>query len=58
MTSDQKFAALIAILIRRGVILDSLSGDPNPSPDWSQRAAKDLKDLEGAYAAISAIEVE
>lgn len=58
MTSDQKFAALIAILIRKGVIRDSLSGDPNPSTAWVQRATKDLEDLEGAYAAINAIEVE
>ena len=54
MTSAPQLAALIAIAIRQNTIRESLSGDP--SPEWVQRAVKDLEDLAGAYAAINAIE--
>lgn len=56
MTSDQQIAALVAITMRQNAIRESLSGDP--SPEWVQRADKDLEDLAGAYAAINAIETE
>ena len=56
MTIDQKHAALRAITLRQNAILESLNGDP--SPELVQRADKDLEDLAGAYAAISALETE
>lgn len=56
MTSGQQIAALVAITMRQNAIRESLSGDP--SPEWVQRADKDLEDLTGAYAAIDAIETE
>lgn len=54
MTRDQQLAALLAITMRQNIIRESLSG--NPSPEWVQRANKDLEDLAGAYTAINAIE--
>ena len=56
MTYDQQLAALTAIIIRQNAIRACLSGDPSPAV--IQRATKELDALEGAYAAINAIELE
>lgn len=53
MTSAQNRAALVAIVARQNTIRDFLG--LNPSPEMVQYAAKELEDLEGAYAAIAAI---
>lgn len=54
MTSAQNRAALCAIYARQQSIRELLG--LNPSPELVQYATKELEDLEGAYAAISAIE--
>lgn len=54
MTGAQNRAALLAIFSRQQTIRESLN--LNPSPELVQYATKELEDLEGAYAAISAIE--
>ena len=54
MTGAQQMAALRAIIAEQNIMRKLLG--TNPSPEWSQRVNKDLEDLEGAYAAISAIE--
>ena len=54
MTSAQNRAALLAIIARQRTIREFLSH--NPSPESVQYATKELEDLEGAYAAIDAIE--
>ena len=54
MTSAQNRAALLAIIARQNTIREFLSH--NPSPESVQYATKELEDLEGAYAAIDAIE--
>lgn len=56
MTSAQNRAALFAIIARQHTIRESLSF--NPSPELVQHATKELEDLEGAYAAIAAIETD
>ena len=54
MTSAQQSAALRAIISEQNTTLSLLGS--NPSPEWIQHVNKELEDLKGAYAAISAIE--
>ena len=54
MTSAQNRAALCDIYARQQSIRELLGH--NPSPELVQYATKELDDLEGAYAAIVAIE--
>ena len=54
MTIAQQSAALRAILTEQNTMRKLLGS--NPSPEWCQFVAKDLETLEGAYAAIEAIE--
>ena len=56
MTIAQQSAALRAILAEQNSMRKLLGS--NPSPEWCQFIAKDLEALEGAYAAIDAIETE
>lgn len=56
MTSAQQTAALIAIRMRQDNIRSCINS--NTSPEMIQHTTKWLKDLEGAYAAIDAIETE
>lgn len=54
MTIAQQSAALRAILADQNDMRKFLGS--NPSPEWCQFVAKELETLEGAYAAIQAIE--
>ena len=54
MTIAQQSAALRAILSEQNTMRILLGS--NPSPEWCQFIAKELEVLEGAYAAIDAIE--
>ena len=54
MTSAQNRAALYAIYARQQSIRELLG--LNPSPELVQYMTKELEDLKGAYAAISALE--
>ena len=54
MPIAQQSAALRAILTEQNAARKLLGS--NPSPEWCQFIAKELETLEGAYAAIEAIE--
>lgn len=54
MTSAQQRIALIAIRAKQDTIRSILND--SPLPELREFAARELTDLEGAYAAIDAIE--
>ena len=55
MTIGQQIAALTAIRVRQNAIRESISKES--PPELIQYAEKELKNLEGAYNAINAIEI-